>query len=297
MNTKQKQNWILDAVLFVIFILAFFLEITGLELHQWLGIIAGAIAVAHLVLHGNWVKAVGARFFGKTSDRSRFYFLLDGVILAGFAAMVGTGIVISSWLNLTLANYDMWKALHITASISTLLAVVIKLTAHWKWIVSFFRHEQKTALNTLQPVAVVSGRREFFKVMGVVGVASAIALDKSLRSLVQASSTDSSQALIDAQVEAQLADRVQAALDATATTQAGQTTSAVVTTEAAQATEVPTVTATAVPTATAQPVVELASQTTTNCSVRCGKGCSFPGRCRRYSDANGNEKCDLGECV
>jgi hypothetical protein len=33
------------------------------------------------------------------------------------------------------------------------------------------------------------------------------------------------------------------------------------------------------------------------CTIRCPRGCSFPGHCRRYVDQNGNGKCDLGECL
>ncbi|HQP08880.1 MAG TPA: hypothetical protein PLY85_07660, partial [Anaerolineaceae bacterium] len=50
-------------------------------------------------------------------------------------------------------------------------------------------------------------------------------------------------------------------------------------------------TSTPVPTA-AQVVQEQAS-----CVVRCPRGCSFPGRCHKYTDSNNNQKCDLGECL
>jgi hypothetical protein len=34
-----------------------------------------------------------------------------------------------------------------------------------------------------------------------------------------------------------------------------------------------------------------------SCVVQCGRRCSFPGHCRRYTDTNGNNRCDLGECA
>ena len=40
------------------------------------------------------------------------------------------------------------------------------------------------------------------------------------------------------------------------------------------------------------------TNTSTNtCQVLCNRRCSFPGHCRRYTDANGNNRCDLGECA
>jgi hypothetical protein len=31
--------------------------------------------------------------------------------------------------------------------------------------------------------------------------------------------------------------------------------------------------------------------------VRCDRRCSYPGHCRKYTDSNGNGRCDLGECL
>ena len=39
------------------------------------------------------------------------------------------------------------------------------------------------------------------------------------------------------------------------------------------------------------------SQSASSCTVRCNKGCSYPGHCRRYTDSNNNGRCDLGECA
>jgi len=54
----------------------------------------------------------------------------------------------------------------------------------------------------------------------------------------------------------------------------------------------PTVTENPQPTATVIP-----QQAAANCQVRCPRGCSFPGHCRRYTDQNSNGYCDLGECL
>jgi hypothetical protein len=68
---------------------------------------------------------------------------------------------------------------------------------------------------------------------------------------------------------------------------AGEPTAATATAGAAEAT------ATAVPTATV-----VAAQAST-CTYKCPfqRHCSFPGRCGRYRDSNGNGQCDLGECA
>jgi len=59
----------------------------------------------------------------------------------------------------------------------------------------------------------------------------------------------------------------------------------------------------ALPTAVAQPMPTAAASTQTgtssssSCVQRCPGACSYPGRCKRYTDTNGNGRCDLGECI
>ena len=75
---KQMWNWITDAILMVGFLVAFFLDLTGLALHQWLGAALGLLAGYHFLSHWDWVKSVAGRFLGQTSRQARRYFLLDG---------------------------------------------------------------------------------------------------------------------------------------------------------------------------------------------------------------------------
>jgi hypothetical protein len=267
MNTKQKTNWWVDLILFAGFIVTFFLDLTGVELHQWIGIFAGALAAYHLLIHREWIAAVSQRFFTNTSNRSRMYYLLDAVLLAGFTLIVGTGLVISTWLNLALGNYQGWLTVHIVASISTLVALVVKLGLHWRWIA-------RAAQNAVsQPVTVPSrplaaqpvkaapssmSRREFLQVMSVVSVASFLALITASKGLADTASTGSTDA------------------GTNTTTQTNQT--------AANSTSSSSTTS--------------SSSSNSICTLRCRKGkhCSFTGDCHSYTDTNNNNRCDLGEC-
>ncbi len=134
-QNRSKFNWMIDAVLFIGFILLFFLNLTGLALHQWIGIAGGALALYHLITHWDWVEAVTKRFFGRTSGRSRLYYLIDAAILIGFEAILLSGLVISTWLSINLTNPSVWIDFHIGASVVTLVLVVFKLSIHWRWIV------------------------------------------------------------------------------------------------------------------------------------------------------------------
>ena len=265
MKHKPSTNWIIGAALFGGFILSIWLDLTGLALHQWLGLAVGALAVYHLAAHWRWVTAVSQRFFGRTSRQARTFYLVDAGLAAGFAAIVVTGLAISTWLDLALASYEGWRAVHIAASTLTLALVVVKIGLHGRWIVSTARKRllpEPARRNAAQPaaVSVAAGRRDFLRLMGGVG---AVALLGGLHALGS---------LTDGEVEASAAAASQAANTASQTSGAGSTRAARSSSGAASA-------------------------SSAACTVRCNRRCSYPGHCRRYTDSNGNGRCDLGECV
>src|SRR5512136_3017479 len=111
-QNKQKTNWLIDAVLFGGFLLALCLDLTGLPVHQWLGLAVGVLAGYHLAAHYRWVVAVTGRIFGSTSRQARTFHAIDAGLAVGFAAILVTGVVISTWLDLALASYTAWRAAH-----------------------------------------------------------------------------------------------------------------------------------------------------------------------------------------
>lgn len=285
---NQKTNWLLDVLILSGFLVSFFLNLTGLAVHQWLGVAVFLGIVLHLVNHWSWVKSVFSRFFKKTSARARVYALIDGLLLYGFVMILETGLVISTWFNLNLTNYEVWLDIHIYSSIATLLLAVVKVGLHWRWIVKtaakIFKSEPKQApqgLTTAPQMSTVS-RRDFLVTMGLVGVGSALAISNVLPSLKKVSAST------------EIAENT----DATVNTAQPTSESTQVQTADAVSTDAPTT----VPTATAQPTAAPTAIPTAQNSLVCyaacprGRHCSFPGQCGRYTDSNSNGKCDLGEC-
>ena len=54
-------------------------------------------------------------------------------------AALFTGLVISSWLDLSLSNSESWLTIHILASIGTLILVTLKIVLHWRLIAAVTR--------------------------------------------------------------------------------------------------------------------------------------------------------------
>jgi len=278
---SSKTHWIIDLGLMVGFLAAFYLDLTGISLHQWLGLSVTILALVHLILHWDWVTAVFSRFFMKSSGRSRVYLLLDFLIMLGAVVIFETGLVISTWFALDLTNYADWLDIHIYASVITLGLTVVKLGLHWRWIINvaqktFRRRRVMPVFQTLKPVPVPIpvnqkwvDRRQFLVLMGAVGGASVLAASTVLSKV----------------------KNVQSAVVTQSITTAQEAATAIPTTARAATPAVEnTITPTALP--------QVAFITTTkDCTVRCPRGCSYPGHCRRYTDSNKNNRCDLGECL
>ena len=244
---KQKTNWIIDAVLFGGFLLALWLDLTGLAAHQWLGLAVGALAGYHLGAHWSWVQAVTGRLFGGTSKRSRLFYAVDAGLAAGFAAILLTGLAISTWLDLPLASGAVWRNVHVLASVLTLALLVGKIGLHWRWIASvarrcIFQAVTSTGSDAVRPAPVATrvDRRDFLRIMGIAGAAALLA---------------GMNVLSDGGAPTEVSPSSEASAGAAAST-----------------------------------------GSVSSCTVRCQRRCSYPGHCRRYADANGNGRCDLGEC-
>jgi len=255
-QNKPKTTWLIDAALFGGFLLALWLDLTGLPVHQWLGMGVAVLAGYHLAAHWSWVKAVTERFFGRTSRQARTFYAVDVGLVVGFAAILVTGLVISTWLDLALASYAAWRTVHVVASVATLGLVVAKIGLHWRWIVSVARRSifptpapaGRTGAAQPVPVAAQVNRRDFVRLMAGVGAIALLAGANALNG------SEGDQAEASPAAQTPVGTQAQAATSTTGTSNA-------------------------------------------SCTVRCNKGCSYPGRCRRYVDTNNNGRCDLGECL
>ncbi|HNT54954.1 MAG TPA: hypothetical protein PKG95_09605 [Anaerolineaceae bacterium] len=308
----QIIHWLVDAILLLGFLLAFFLDLTGLGIHQWLGVFLGALVVVHLLRHQDWVTRTLARFLAPLSWRVRVYAGLDFVLLLGFGLMILTGLAMSTWFNLPLADYTAWYNLHVGSSVATLLVVVAKLALHWRWIVITFQKmiPQPRAIASPQPAPVPTvsllprpvaatgaqplSRRQFLVTMGFVGAGAALALSNVAGLGSPAGSPSLDAAALDNTNGQSPAAAGQGGSAATATTPANMTVNTTTQTVGpAAATPQPMATPTLAPTTvpTAQPTAYV-------CTYRCRKGrhCAFPGQCHSYTDQNNNGYCDLGEC-
>jgi hypothetical protein len=136
----MKTNLLVDSAIFAAFLIAFEPGLTGIAIHEWLSLALAATLVIHLVLHWDWVVAVGARYFRKLFHESRLNFLVDVFLLAAYVLVMLSGILISrsviAVLGIQLAESPAWRFLHSWSANASLLLTGLHLALHWKWIVA-----------------------------------------------------------------------------------------------------------------------------------------------------------------
>jgi hypothetical protein len=282
---KKHHTSLIDILLFIGFLALFFLDLTGLVAHQWLGIFIGFLAFYHTLKHLRWLSAVAQRFLYNTTWRSRLYLLIDVTILLGFATILVTGLAMSTWFDLPLSHYRVWKGVHVAGSLLTLALVVLKLLLHWRWIAHEIRKAFRSKLpacNNNQQVKVSEmlvaskDRRDFLRLLLFLGTASAAA--------AVVSTTGKLTSLLPA--DSEIAGSGQSITGTASLTPFQPTSSSTVQPVSQPALNTATPTQPSMPTATTVP-----------CTVLCNRGCYYPGLCRRYIDRNNNGRCDNGECL
>jgi hypothetical protein len=134
------RNLIVDAAIFVGFLLAADPRATGLTIHEWLGLAFGVGIITHLLLHWKWIVNVVRRFFSKLPGQVRINALLNSLLFIAMTLIIFSGLMISrvvlSTFGLSGSHDGIWRWLHSSATDAALIIVGLHVALHWKWIVA-----------------------------------------------------------------------------------------------------------------------------------------------------------------
>ncbi len=127
-----------DALVFVIFVLVVNVPLTGLAIHEWLGIALGIGFIVHLLQHGEWVVATTRRFLSASSFHNRLNYVLMFGLFSGFASIIASGLIISEvalpWIGIIPAGGSFWVWLHLGSVGWVIWLTAIHLAVNWRWI-------------------------------------------------------------------------------------------------------------------------------------------------------------------
>ncbi|HEX9018334.1 MAG TPA: DUF4405 domain-containing protein [Anaerolineaceae bacterium] len=139
----NKTNLFVDFGIFAAFLVVAEPGLTGLPIHEWLGVAFAAAIIIHLLLHWKWVVSITTNFFKKLFHESRLQYVVDAVLFVSMTAVIFSGLLISrnvmSVFGLQLAENHAWRAVHVLSANTTVAMVALHTALHWKWVVNMTR--------------------------------------------------------------------------------------------------------------------------------------------------------------
>ena len=146
METKKtrtnpvKVNYLVDIAIFIAMLVALEPRLTGMAIHEWLGIAFGAAIVTHLVLHWKWLVSSTKRFFGRLKGNTRLNYILKTLFFINMRVVLFSGLMISETalpaLGIRLGEGHTYERLHALTSDWALILLGLHVALHWKWIVN-----------------------------------------------------------------------------------------------------------------------------------------------------------------
>lgn len=129
----------LDALLLGAMLLLFSPRLTGLPVHEWIGLAVALPVLAHLLLSWSWISAGLARLLTGESSRARVNYALNAVLFVLVVVEVTSGIVISAvampTLGARVVNDRAWRALHNGTLNWLMLLLGFHVAMNWRPIV------------------------------------------------------------------------------------------------------------------------------------------------------------------
>ena len=145
MKQQRRKNrtlrlWLVDMALAIVFLLVMDVPLTGIAIHEWLGIGIAAGLVVHLVQHGNWLATLTKRFTAATSFTNRLNYVMTGLLFVAFFTIIGSGLVISEvalpMIGVVTSGAAFWLWLHLVSVDAVLVLTALHIALNWQWVVA-----------------------------------------------------------------------------------------------------------------------------------------------------------------
>ena len=135
-----KRLFAVDAVALAAYLAAANPALTGVAVHEWLGIGVFVVFLVHCAMHAGAV-GTALRDFGRIPWGAKGNLVLDALVLAAFMVVTVSGVLISGAVlpafGLYAGGYYFWDPLHAIAAKALLALLLVHVVVHWRWVASF----------------------------------------------------------------------------------------------------------------------------------------------------------------
>lgn len=151
--TKRGTLLLLDSSMLAFFAVLMSWRLTGVVLHEWIGMALIAMILVHLVVHWGWVEARVAAML-RPAPRRFGALLLNTAVFGAMGTTIISGLVVSKVVvpnHLSAPSYLHWHGVHESAATFTVLLLGLHLAFNWDRITGSIRRAFAPAAVTARP--------------------------------------------------------------------------------------------------------------------------------------------------
>ena len=140
---------LVDSAMLALVIVLECLDLTGLELHEWLGFTLCPLVLLHVSWQWPWFVTQFRKFLGAPGGRVRINALLNSLLLVLMSAVLISGLLNSrqaiSVVGERFGSIRVWREMHNWLNFTLLVWVALHLGLNWDWILGVLnrRHRNK----------------------------------------------------------------------------------------------------------------------------------------------------------
>ncbi|MDO5517045.1 MAG: DUF4405 domain-containing protein [Clostridium sp.] len=185
---KYRVKLLLDIIMTICFICIMKIKITGMSMHEKLGILIFALVCMHLILNYKWIKAMTGRIFDKNlKPIMKISYALNMILCLLILLVIVSGMMISVTIftQISWGNRALWANVHKIASLSAFICISIHVGMHWKYIMSGFKRMFKIENPNMIRTSILRLITAVIMVLGIVSLSNNSILRKALNINVQ----------------------------------------------------------------------------------------------------------------
>ena len=138
---SARERLALDLTVFAIVVAAANPILTGITLHEWLGVVLIVPALVHLIVNWEWVARAVSAFFGRIRSVARVNLVVDGALFLSVIGVTLSGFMVipgfASALGVQAAT--LWHPVHLITSNLTVAFTLLHFALHWQWVTGVVR--------------------------------------------------------------------------------------------------------------------------------------------------------------
>ena len=139
----DRRNLAIDVAALAAYLAVANPALTGIGVHEWLGLGVFLAFFVHMLLHADWVAEAIRGSFARPSLARTGNVVLDLLIVLASAACTVSGVMVSGAvlpaLGLYAEGYYFWGPLHAMSAKALLALLLVHVVAHWKWVAAWFK--------------------------------------------------------------------------------------------------------------------------------------------------------------